>query len=255
MVTFKYTSRLSICPIRSKPSNGSEMVSQLLFGEEVELLQNKKGEWSQIKCLSDDAVGWVDSKQIVKLENDASQKSLVLDLVESVFADANSTLVTMGAELPDYDGMTCRINNAKYRYSGSAMKNEALRPNPENIEKVARRFLNVPYLVGGKSPFGIDSAGYIQLVFKCCGVSLPRFHTYQVEKGKTIDFMAMAIPGDVVFLTTETDQVNHVGIILSDNLIIHAYGYVRIDKIDHYGIYNSDISQYTHRLKIIKRFF
>ena len=35
--------------------------------------------------------------------------------------------------------------------------------------------------------------------------------------------------------------------------MIHASGAVRIDSIDHYGIYNSEIDQYTHRLKIIKR--
>ncbi|MFT5383148.1 MAG: hypothetical protein ACI81W_000545, partial [Saprospiraceae bacterium] len=45
----------------------------------------------------------------------------------------------------------------------------------------------------------------------------------------------------------------HVGIIMADNQIIHASGQVRIDKIDHFGIYNVDSKKYSHRLRVIKR--
>lgn len=254
MVSLIYTTRLSICPIRLKPSDSALMISQLLFGEEVELLQNKKGSWSQVKCASDGLIGWIDSKQLIKLETPSQQKSIVVDLVESVFADSNSTSCTMGAELPDYDGMTCRINGKKYRYSGSAVNKETLVPNLDSIEKVARRFLNTPFLQGGRSPFGLDSSGYTQLVFKCCGIELPRHVEDQAMSGETIDFMASAQLGDIGYFTTDSERISHAGIILQNNHIIHPYGYVRIDKLDHYGIYNVDISQYTHRLKIIKRY-
>jgi hypothetical protein len=40
---------------------------------------------------------------------------------------------------------------------------------------------------------------------------------------------------------------------LKDNYIIHASGKVRIDRIDHQGIYNDELHDYSHRLRIIKR--
>jgi len=255
MVSLRYTTRLSICPIRSRPSGSSEMISQLLFGEEVELLQSKKDNWLEIRCLNDGTVGWIDAKQMVKIEVEIEERSMVLELVESVFADAQSTLCTLGAELPDFDGMTCRINDSKYRFSGQAIPRTPLAPSADNIEKIAKRLLNTPELSGGRSPFGLDASGYAQLVFKCNGIDLPRSADEQVKLGETVDFIASARVGDLAFFTMETEQVTHVGIILGNNLVIHCSGYVRIDNIEHYGIYNSEINQYTYRLKIIKRLF
>ena len=74
-----------------------------------------------------------------------------------------------------------------------------------------------------------------------------------MEQGATVDFIEQVQVGDLAFFTKDTDRITHVGIILEGKQVIHASGAVRIDSIDHYGIYNSEIDQYTHRLKIIKR--
>jgi cell wall-associated NlpC family hydrolase len=113
--------------------------------------------------------------------------------------------------------------------------------------------MNAPYMWGGRSPFGIDCSGFTQLIFKCLGIALLRDSKDQARQGEVVHFISQIKPGDLAFFSKNTDQVTHVGIVMEDFKIIHASGRVRIDTIDHYGIFNNEIQEYTHRLKIIKR--
>ena len=49
-------------------------------------------------------------------------------------------------------------------------------------------------------------------------------------------------------------RIVHVGIVLTDGKIIHAAGQVRIDRLDHFGIFNEERGIYSHKLRVIKRF-
>lgn len=113
----------------------------------------------------------------------------------------------------------------------------------------------MPYLWGGRTPFGIDCSGFSQLVYKCAGIQIDRDSKDQAHQGAVVDFVSMSKPGDLAFFSKASEQITHVGIVLPDDEIIHASGKVRIDTLDHYGIFNNDIQEYTHRLKIIKRYF
>ena len=93
----------------------------------------------------------------------------------------------------------------------------------------------------------------MQVVYKIVGVNLLRDTYQQAEQGYTINFVEDARAGDLAFFTNETGRIAHVGIILKDKQIIHAWGKVRMDTIDHYGIYNKGLQKYTHKLRIIKR--
>ena len=75
----------------------------------------------------------------------------------------------------------------------------------------------------------------------------------QVTLGQNYSFLEEAMPGDLAFFGDETGAITHVGIIWEQNRIIHASGRVRVDKIDHQGIFNEDLKRYTHNLKVIKR--
>lgn len=161
----------------------------------------------------------------------------------------------MGAELPAYDGMISKLAEVNYRFSGQAIKSEDMQVDGELIEKLARRLINTPYLWGGRTPLGIDCSGFTQLIYKCVGLAILRDAKDQATQGETIDFVTAARPGDLAFFTKTTEKITHVGIILPDMQIIHASGHVRIDAMDHYGIFNREIEEYTHRLKIIKRYF
>ncbi len=231
------------------------MLSQLLFGERVRILSTKKNDWVQVETLYDGVIGWMDRRQLYEVPTSSvsDQPAVCIDIAEAVFCDGDSTYVTIGAEFDHYDGMIFRIADHVYRYSGQAAMGDSISPSYALIEKLAKKLLNAPSLAGGRSPFGVDPAGLVQIVFKCIGVALERTAAEQVHHGETVDFWEAAQPGDLAFFCEETDQISHVGIVLENHNVIHAAGRVRIDKMDHYGIFNLDIQQYTHRLKIVKR--
>ena len=149
--------------------------------------------------------------------------------------------------------MNFKIAKEKFIYNGQAIQSEA--KSSVLLERVAMRYLNAPYLWGGRSPFGIDCSGFTQMVFKFTGIKLLRDAYLQAEQGTVINFIEESQPGDLAFFTNEEGRITHVGIILKDQQIIHASGKVRIDKIDHFGIYSATQKKYSHQLKIIKRMF
>ena len=114
-------------------------------------------------------------------------------------------------------------------------------------------YLNAPYLWGGRSAFGIDCSGFSQLVYKLQNYELPRDAYQQATIGQTLSFIEESEPGDLAFFDNDEGQIIHVGIMLENNYIIHASGSVRIDRIDHQGIYNVDTRRYSHKLRLIKK--
>ena len=117
----------------------------------------------------------------------------------------------------------------------------------------AKGFLAAPYLWGGKSIWGCDCSGFVQVVYKLMGIQLPRDAYQQAELGDTIEFHTMIEEGDLAYFAKEDGRINHVGICMKDGKIIHASGEVRIDSLDQQGIFNADLNKYTHELRLIKR--
>ena len=122
-----------------------------------------------------------------------------------------------------------------------------------DIVSTAFLYLNAPYLWGGKSPFGIDCSGFTQMVYKLCGYKLLRDAYQQSNQGDALSFIEESEPGDLAFFDNEEGKIIHVGIIMENNYIIHASGKVRIDRLDHLGIYNAEQNKHTHRLRVIKK--
>jgi cell wall-associated NlpC family hydrolase len=113
-------------------------------------------------------------------------------------------------------------------------------------------YLGVAYKAGGDSPAGFDCSGFTMYVFSKFGVKLTHSATVQSTEGTPVK-KAELVPGDLVFFDNERGKITHVGMILSRGLVIHASGRVRIDTIDHQGIYKPEKKGYSHKLRLIRR--
>ncbi|WP_291104426.1 MULTISPECIES: C40 family peptidase [unclassified Flavobacterium] len=245
---------LAIIPLRFEPSDKSEIVSQVLFGEHFEILEQLK-QWSRIRMQYDDYEGWIDSKQLQVISesnfDQLSKDAIILngDLVEYITAPNNLLMpIPLGASLSFLNNS--EINTSNYNFEGT--KNSGTKPKGFLIN-TAFMYLNAPYLWGGKNPFGIDCSGFTQMVYKLNGYKLLRDASQQATQGEALSFIEESEPGDLAFFDNEEGNIIHVGIIMEDNYIIHASGKVRIDRLDHLGIYNAEANKHTHKLRVIKK--
>lgn len=250
-------SKLSIISLRKEPNHRSELVSQLLFGETYEIIITQ-GNWINIRSSYDGYEGWIDASQHIELTSkdynlqNEGNYAVALESACIASSTATSCAIVAGSTLAGFDGLNFKIGKEKWVYNGQALLAETGKNN-NLLEKIAVRYLNAPYLWGGRSPFGIDCSGFTQVVYKFLGIPLLRDAYQQAEQGSVVNFLEESQPGDLAFFNNEEGRIIHVGIVLKDQRIIHASGKVRIDKLDHFGIYNADIKKYSHQLKIIKR--
>nr|WP_314867407.1 C40 family peptidase [uncultured Flavobacterium sp.] len=245
---------LAIIPLRLEPSDRSEIVSQVLFGEHFEVLEELK-QWRRIRLHYDDYEGWVDSKQFQIITeaayNTLSKEPIVLnaDLIDYISAPNNTLLpIPLGASLSFLNHSD--INTAHFEFEGT--KTSGIQDKSKLIN-TAFMYLNAPYLWGGKTPFGIDCSGFTQMVYKLNGYHLFRDASQQAKQGEALSFIEESEPGDLAFFDNEEGNIIHVGIIMENNYIIHASGKVRIDRLDHLGIFNPETQKHTHKLRVIKK--
>jgi len=247
---------LSIVPVRFEPSDTSEMLNQLLFGEHFTVLEKQK-HWSKIQLAFDNSEGFIDNKQYEELSKETyqqiSNKNPIFsgELIDFITDNKNQlTTILIGSTLPFYNNNHCNINNTHFSYDGKTFSKKL---SKETILQTAFLFLNSPFLSGGKTPFGIDSSGFTQLVYKLCGYPILRKETQQATQGESLSFIEESEPGDLAFFDDAEGNIVHVGIIMKDYYIIHAYGKVRIDILDHSGIYNIETQKHTHKLRVMKK--
>lgn len=250
---------LSVVPARKEPSDKSEMVTQLLFGDAFTILAQKE-KWICIKTAFDQYECWIDIKQYHPLYEEVfqsireSKTAVSCDLVQVMKNNETGNLfpVVAGSSLPHFRNDQLRIDKVTYTYDGEIAQD--VKPYRDQVGEHAYSFLNAPYLWGGRTPFGIDCSGFTQVVFKMNGIKLPRDAYQQAELGTQINFVEEAQEGDLAFFDNKDGKVTHVGIVLRNGKIIHASGKVRIDTLDHQGIFNIETQQYTHKLRLIRKF-
>ena len=240
---------LSIIPLRLEPTDPSELVSQILYGEHFKVLEVRKN-WVRIRLAFDKYEGWIDHKQYIEIDElrykdlDSQSPILSSDLVDFI-QDENSQLypISLGATLNNNDF----LNRTFEGLTTTGIKDKS------QLIETAFNYLNAPYLWGGKTPFGIDCSGFTQMVYKLNGYKLLRDASQQATQGEALSFIEESEPGDLAFFDNNEGNIIHVGIIMKDNYIIHAHGKVRIDRLDHSGIYNAETRQHTHKLRVIKK--
>ncbi|TAG07534.1 MAG: hypothetical protein EAZ44_00170 [Cytophagia bacterium] len=271
---------LSILPLRTEPSNKSELCTQILFGEIYKVIQNSTdGQWIYIENNFDGYKGWLNKgqfKEISQKEFEEIENQKIEILCQNYtqlligIEKTKSIHITLGAKINSTKDNICANKDNIYIYENSIEKNNTSLTIQQKILEDAYLFLNSPYLWGGKTPFGVDCSGFTQQIMRLNQIKIKRDAYQQAEQGEKITQLNNTKTGDLAFFV-RNNKVVHVGLIIeekdlnknkphnyslqkNERWIMHALECVRIDKLDEKGIFNIDNKEYSHFLHSLKRY-
>lgn len=244
-------------PVRRKPRHQREMVNQLLFGEAVNVLNERGKLWVKVCSLHDNYEGWMTRtllEEATENEAKADSSNVISGVLNTITVAGSVMQVPAGSLLPAFDSKKGKLGKLEYSYEGGYITKGEQQPGTELLEKLTMPWLNAPYLWGGRTILGVDCSGFVQVNYRMLGIDLPRDAWQQAQEGTAVKKLKEAQAGDLAFFD-DKEEIVHVGILLGNDKIIHASGRVRIDSIDKKGITSSTTGERTHQLKAIRRYW
>lgn len=230
---------VSVANIFKKSTYKSEIVTQGLLGEEVDILANEN-DFIKIRQI-DNYEAWVSKYQLSDPVTTKGKQVIPRDHFIRIYQDPNMTIPIKDAVIG------CRltaINKTKNFYQillptgelGWIHKNHITdfpELSKDAIIKFSKEFLGYQYVWGGKTPKGFDCSGFVQSVFALLGKQLARDAYLQAEEGEFLsDTWQEAKASDLLFFGDNKDMITHVGISLGNGKFIHALGWVKINSLN-----------------------
>ena len=244
--------------IYSEPKFSSQLVTQALFFETLEVV-SYHGEWVEVSQW-DDYKGYVHqfylSEDTFNQDSEFLVEDRLIPLYGSVDFNNPIMIAPFGSRIPidsNDNGyyVSKSINDRNYFFKGNISTSNN---NRHKMIENSKKLIGSPYLWGGKTPFGYDCSGFVQQVFKSMNISLKRDTSEQIEDDRmnSIDIESVTI-GDILFFNMDGNGVDHVGISLGQNQIIHCGGEVKIQSIDDES--NKRLRDYIIKVKSVRCFF
>tara|TARA_A100001015_G_scaffold71333_1_gene79015 strand:+ start:691 stop:1434 length:744 start_codon:yes stop_codon:yes gene_type:complete len=202
-----------------KPSRISEVVSQIIYGEDFRVISKKKN-WLKIKTNFDNYVGYIENKKIISKYKPThkvyKKKSYIYKIQKKKFIKTKIFL-SFASRFP--------IINKKKKFiefeQNKWLKKDDVKKIDHQIldyKKVFRYFLNTKYKWGGKHFSGIDCSGLIQIFFYYNQIFCPRDTKDQLPFFKKMKIDKFRIKKKLIFWK------GHVAVCVDRKSLIHAYG-------------------------------
>jgi hypothetical protein len=235
---------LPCVPLRVEPNDCSEQVNQIISGELVIKLEDCPGNWIKISSQSDGYEGYADPRHF-NLHQSALQKHIIY----------KTTFWNRGeASHVSPIGSFVYKNDSNYILGDFILRSDSddLGTSPNSLSAAAQIFLGTPYHWGGKTINGIDCSGLTQICARLLGIELKRDASDQSDQGAEVEWSERRVD-DLAFFKNNEGKITHVGILNSEDGIIHASGEVRIDLLTKDGIVHSVTGEKTHSFSHFRR--
>jgi gamma-D-glutamyl-L-lysine dipeptidyl-peptidase len=249
--------RLSVVAVRKEQHHLSLQVTQLLFGDHYEVVaESSDRNWIQIKIYFDQAEGWIERKQHHEISSDyfdqinTADFKITTDVCSTILYKKTPLSILMGSIVPISQSELFKMEE-QFAFNGEA-KSMGQKREFEFMKAVAIKYLNAPEQEGGKTPFGIDGGGLVQIVYKIAGHTVSRQISEIQKMGKSIEFQR-GKASDICLLQSRKDKTMKVALLLEENKVIHVDGRAKMDQLTADGLLDLETKIYTHTLHSIVR--
>lgn len=239
--------------LRSGAGTGYSVITTLAEGTAVIVEENDGSGWYKVsydgksgymsadymsfsESMELSADGWVDGTS-VRMRSEATTDSGIVrvtsdnESVEIIGVEGEWYKVVAGGETGYIRSDYIVLSEPEPAQSGTTDGNLG-----SQIVEYAKQFLGVPYVWAGNYPStGFDCSGFACYVFKNFGYSLYRTTYDQYDYNGSYVAKEDLQPGDLVFFSSSSYAVGHVGIYIGNGQFIHASsgaGYVTISGLD-----------------------
>jgi hypothetical protein len=234
----------------SKPALDADVVSQAIYGSSITLLEQRPG-WARVRT-ADDYTGWMAAEAFRERAPYAGRVAQVESLFANLYREPDVTrhapLLTLPYEArlevksepagDDRRWIEARLVDGSQAWvQRGDVTLDPPRVAVSALPEFARRFLGLPYLWGGASTFGYDCSGFVQMLYRRAGVTLPRDAQPQADwSGAAAVARERLQPGDLLFFGASPGKITHTGMYIGNGQFIdatvHERPVVRIDRLD-----------------------